>query len=65
MVKNCIVSEIPTSTEVGGANPADATQTTGEIFQINSIKLNVPVVVLSINDNIKARIQKNKFLEQT
>ena len=48
-----------------GANPADATQTTGEIFQINSIKLNVPVVVLSINDNIKARIQKNKFLEQT
>ena len=29
------------------------TQTTGAIFQINNAKLYVPVVTLSINDNIK------------
>ena len=31
---------------------ADATKTKGATFQINSIKFYVPVVTLSINDNI-------------
>ena len=35
-----------------------AIQTTGVTFQINNAKLYVPVVTLSINDNIK-------FLENT
>ena len=52
-----------------GNNPAPAPRETGTKFQINSTKLYVPVVSLSINDNIKslenheARISKNSFLE--
>ena len=48
---------------MGGANPADATSTTEH-------KLYVPVVILSINDNIrfleknKVISWKNSFLEQ-
>ena len=39
--------------EVGGANPGDSKLTTGETFQINNTKLYVPVVTLSIDNNIK------------
>ena len=52
----CIISEIPRTPEVL-ANPpvpvVEATQTTGAAFQMNNAKLYVPVVNLSINDNIK------------
>ena len=36
-----------------GDNLVNETLTTGETFQINNAKLYVPVVTLSINDNIK------------
>ena len=38
---------------MGGANPADATLTTRGTFQVNNDKLYIPVVTLSINNNIK------------
>ena len=37
---------------MGGANPADAILTTGGIFYINNARLYIPVVALSVNDNI-------------
>ena len=43
---------------MGGANPADATLRTGATLQTNNAKIYIPVVTLSINDNIK-------FLENT
>ena len=52
----CIISEI-SKTPAASANPpvpaVEATHTTGATFQINNAKLYVPVVTLSINDNIK------------
>ena len=39
-------------------------QTTGAIFQINNAKLYVPVVTLSINDNIKFLENINKDLKE-
>ena len=61
MVKNCVVSELLNNNEVS-ANlvgnppiPHFAKQfTTGAIYKVlNSTKLYVPVVTLSMNDNIK------------
>ena len=58
--RNCVISEISRTaavTENLNANPAvqpvAPTQTTGTTFQINNAKLYVPVVTLSINNNIK------------
>ena len=58
--KNCVISEIYKTSEVpenANANPpyplTQATATTGALFQISNAKLYVPVVTLSINDNIK------------
>ena len=58
--KKCIISEMSITPRIAGnqdANPpaldVAAIQTTGAIFQINNVKLYVPVVALSINDNIK------------
>ena len=58
--KYFIISEIsitPAIADNPGANPpvpvVAARQTTGVKFQINNTKLYVPVVNLSINDNIK------------
>ena len=58
--KECIISEISTIPAVPGnpdANPpvpdVAAIQTTSATFQINKAKFYVPVVTLSINDNIK------------
>ena len=58
--RNCIISEISRTAAVGsspGANPPfldrEETLTTGAIFQINNTKHYVPVVTLSIKDNIK------------
>ena len=60
MSKECIISEIsitPTVANTSDANPpvqeVAAIQTPGAAFQINNAKLYVPVVTLSINDNIK------------
>ena len=50
--KHCVISEMLRTPETEGANPADETLTTGATFQINNAKLYVPVVALSINDNI-------------
>ena len=58
--KNCIISEISVILRIP-ANPdanllvqeVEAIQTTGTTFQINNAKLYVPVVPLSINDDIK------------
>ena len=51
---------------MGGANPVDATKTKSAIFKINSNKLYVPVVTLSINDikffeNIKQEFKRTIF----
>ena len=54
--------------EVGRADPADAALTTRATFHIYNAKFFVPVITLSINDNIKeifgkykGRIKKNNF----
>ena len=60
-LKNCIISEILSNTDVP-ANPNTNPPiqhfpegiTTGETFHINSAKLYVLAVTLSINDNIKS-----------
>ena len=59
-LKECIVSEISVITRVPPNPDANASiqevpeiQLTGATFQINKAKLYVPVVTLSINDNIK------------
>ena len=58
--KECIVSEISITPAIAGnpnARPPvqarETRQTTGSTFQINNAKLYVPVVTLSINDNVK------------
>ena len=58
--KEYVISEILITPAIAGnprANPpgqaTEARQTTGATFQINNAKLYVPVVTLSINDNIK------------
>ena len=58
--KKYIISEVSMTTGIAGnprTNPpvpaVAAIQTTGKIFQRNNAKLYVPVVTLSINDNIK------------
>ena len=77
-LKECIVSEISIITRVPPNPDANAStqevsemQLTGATFQINKAKLYVPVVTLSINDNItflenikqgfKKTISWNKF----
>ena len=58
--KECIISEISIIPPMVGSPDANlpfpevsAIQATGATFQINNAKLYVPVVTLSINDNIK------------
>ena len=58
--KEFVISKISVKSRVVGdpdANPpvpvVAAIQTTGAMFQVNNVKLYVPVVTLSINDNIK------------
>ena len=58
--KECVISKISITPAVPGNPNADPPildvapiQTTGATFQINKDKLYVPVVTLSINDNIK------------
>ena len=46
-----MISEISRTGEVGEIKPAAATETTGATYQINSGKIYVPVVTLSINGN--------------
>ena len=57
--KECIISELSITPRVAGnpdARPTvqarEAIQTTGATFLINNVKRYVPVVTLSINDNI-------------
>ena len=69
--KYCAISEISRTPEVPRDNPADATLTTGATFKKNNTKLYVPLVALSVNDNInflknikqgfKRRISWNKY----
>ena len=58
--KECIISETSIISRISGnpdVNPTveevSVIETTGAIFRIGNIKLYVPVVTLSINDNIK------------
>ena len=51
--ENCVISEISRRPDVGGDNPVNTKLTTGATFTINNTKLYVPIVTLSINDNIK------------
>ena len=50
--KNCVISEISRTPEVGRDKPVDAILATGATFQINNTKLHVPMVTLSTNANI-------------
>ena len=69
--KECMISEISITREVRGDNSVDGMQTTGATFQINKVKLYIPVATLTINDNItflenikqgfKRRISWNKY----
>ena len=68
--RNCIVSEmyktpeLPTNPNANWSNPLiPATATTGAKFQINNAKVYVPVITLSINDNIKF-LEKSKDLKE-
>ena len=51
--KKSVISEILRTPQVGGDNLVDETRTTGATFKINSTNLYVPVVGLSLNDNIR------------
>ena len=53
--KNCVISEISRIVRAFGDPPEQevAIATTGATFQINKVKLYVPVATLLINDNIK------------
>ena len=53
--KNCVISEISRIFRAFGDPPEQevAIATTGATFQINKVKLYVPVATLLINDNIK------------
>ena len=51
--KDCVICEILRRPEVGRDNPVDATQKIYATFQVNNGKLYVPVIILSINHNIK------------
>ena len=50
--ENPIMCDISRTPEVAGDNLVEATLTNGATFQINNAKLYVPIVTLSINDNI-------------
>ena len=50
--ENLAISETSGTAAVAGDNPTEAA-TTSTIFQINNAKLYVPVVTLSISNNIK------------
>ena len=57
--KNCVISEIsriPDLLASSTANPPNdrvaLTQTNGATFEINNAKLHVPIVTLSVNDNM-------------
>ena len=71
--KECIICEISIVPRIRGNQDANqpvqevaAIQTTWATFQINNAKLYVPVVTLSINDNIKffENIKQGYFKEQ-
>ena len=56
--RNCILTEISKTFRAVDPNVDQVvyemtSQTTGATFQINNVNLYVPVVTLSINDNIK------------
>ena len=51
--KECIISEISITPTIVGNLPTPARQTTTATFQINNARLYVPVVTLSVNNNIK------------
>ena len=55
--KECIIAEISITPRIppnpNAVQEVVAMQTTGATFQINNAKLYVPVVTLSINNNIK------------
>ena len=70
--KNCIISEIsiiPRISPNPNANPhvqkIAAIQTTSATFQINNAKLYVPVVTLSIKDNINFLESKKQEFKKT
>ena len=68
--KESIISEISITNEERGENPVGPIQTTWAPFQINNAKRFVPIVTLSIKDNIKFSeitkqgFKRNIFLEQ-
>ena len=66
--KNCVVSEISRTFRTVGdprvQEVATKTTTTGVIFQRNNAEFYVPVVALSINDNIKFLENINERLKR-
>ena len=62
--KNCQIFEISRTPEVSGNNPKDETLTNGAAFQIKNAKLYVPIVTLSMNDNIKFSGNKKQVFQR-
>ena len=51
--RNCVISEILRRPEGGADNQVSVKQTRSTTFQTNNDKFYIPIVNLSINDNIK------------
>ena len=51
--RNCVISEILRTPEEGADNQVSVKQTRSTTFQTNNDKFYIPIVNLSINDNIK------------
>ena len=60
LTKNCVVPEISRKSRLAG-NPL----LREVIFQLNNTKLDVPVVTLSFNDNMKVLENKKQELKRT
>ena len=65
--RNCVITETLRTAAVA-ANPTNSasavTETTGATFQLNNTKIYVPVVTLSVNDNIKFQKIQSKDLKE-
>ena len=63
--KTCTISALSINPEVSGNNLAEATLTTGEIFQINNVKLSVLVVISFIKQEFRRTITWDKYRSET
>ena len=65
MSKESIISEISITPKVHRDNSVGAIQTTGATFQKNNVRRSVPVVTLSINDDVNFLEKMKQVFERT